>query len=100
MPVRVSVHGALSRWYIGFCSSAVRPRTANSPIRGAFVQKCGGRPPAGRRRNFSMSILDICQTLQDMGPATSLRESQFMFPLLEGSHLLGLALMMAPVLMF
>jgi hypothetical protein len=47
-----------------------------------------------------MSIVDICQMLQDMGPATSLRESQFMFPLIEGSHLLGLALMMAPVLMF
>ena len=47
-----------------------------------------------------MSIVDICQMLQDMGPATSLRESQFMFPVIEGSHLLGLALMMAPVLMF
>jgi len=47
-----------------------------------------------------MSLLDICQSLQDMGPATALRESQFMFPVIEGSHLLGLALMMAPVLMF
>ena len=47
-----------------------------------------------------MSIVQICQMLQDMGPATALRESQLMFPLIEGSHLLGLALMMAPVLMF
>ena len=31
--------------------------------------------------------------------ATALRESLFMFPLIEGTHLLGLALMMAPILM-
>jgi hypothetical protein len=47
-----------------------------------------------------MSIVEICQALQDMPPATALRESQFMFPFIEGTHLLGLALMMAPVLMF
>jgi len=46
-----------------------------------------------------MSILAICAWLQDMPLATSLRESQFMFPLVEGTHLLGLALMMAPVAM-
>jgi len=47
-----------------------------------------------------MSIVEICQWLQDMGPATALRESQYMFPIVEGIHLLGLALMMAPILMF
>jgi len=46
-----------------------------------------------------MSIIEICQWLQDMGPATALRESQLMFPIIEGTHLLGLALMMAPILM-
>ena len=35
-----------------------------------------------------------------MGPATALRESQLMFPIIEGVHLLGIALMMAPILMF
>lgn len=47
-----------------------------------------------------MSIVEICQWLQDMPAATALRESQYMFPIVEGAHLLGLALMMAPVLMF
>lgn len=47
-----------------------------------------------------MSILEICRFLQEMDGATALRESQYMFPIVEGAHLLGLALMMAPVLMF
>jgi hypothetical protein len=47
-----------------------------------------------------MSILETCQWLQDMPWATALRESQYMFPILEGTHLLGIALMMGPVLMF
>ena len=47
-----------------------------------------------------MSILAICQWLQDMPVATALRESQYVFPVVEGTHLLGLALMMGPVMMF
>ena len=47
-----------------------------------------------------MSILEICKWLQDMGPATALRESLILFPVVEGAHLLSLTLMMVPVLMF
>ncbi len=43
-----------------------------------------------------MSILAICQWLQSMGWATAIRESILMFPVLEGSHLLGIAVMLAP----
>jgi hypothetical protein len=43
-----------------------------------------------------MSILEICQWLQGMGWATAIRESILMFPVLEGSHLLGIAVMLAP----
>jgi hypothetical protein len=43
-----------------------------------------------------MSILAICQWLQSMGWATAIRESILMFPVLEGSHLLGIAIMLAP----
>jgi hypothetical protein len=43
-----------------------------------------------------MSILEICQWLQDLGWAVSIRESILMFPVLEGSHLLGIAVMLAP----
>ena len=43
-----------------------------------------------------MSILEICQWLQNLGWATSIRESIMMFPVLEGSHLLGIAVMLAP----
>jgi len=39
-----------------------------------------------------MSIVEICQWLQDTAWATSLRESELVFPLLEGSHLLGIAI--------
>ncbi len=46
-----------------------------------------------------MTILEVCRWLQEMPAATALRESQLMFPLIEGTHLLGLALMMAPVAM-
>jgi hypothetical protein len=39
-----------------------------------------------------MTLLESFQWLQDMQLATELRESVYMFPLLEGTHLLGLAL--------
>ena len=45
------------------------------------------------------TILAICQQIQDMGWATALRESQLMFPVIEGIHLLGLAFILGPVLM-
>jgi hypothetical protein len=43
-----------------------------------------------------MSILAICQWLQNLQFATAIRESILMFPVLEGSHLLGIAVMLAP----
>ena len=45
-------------------------------------------------------LLDWCQQLQNTWVGTSIRESTLVFPVLEGSHLLGLALMMAPVVMY
>ncbi len=48
---------------------------------------------------MSATILEYCQALQDMAWATALRESQLMFPIIEGLHLLGLAFIMGPVLM-
>jgi len=39
-----------------------------------------------------MTLIQSFQWLQDTEPATALRESIYMFPLLEGTHLLGLAL--------
>jgi len=45
-------------------------------------------------------LLDWCTQLQNTQIGTSIRESTLMFPILEGSHLLGLALMMAPVIMY
>jgi hypothetical protein len=47
-----------------------------------------------------MSLLDLCQWLQDTSISTALRESTTLWPVLEGSHLLGMALMMAPVMMY
>ncbi len=39
-----------------------------------------------------MTIIQILQTLHDSEFGTALRESLYMFPLLEGIHLIGLAL--------
>ncbi|HEY4361868.1 MAG TPA: hypothetical protein VGN17_12895 [Bryobacteraceae bacterium] len=47
-----------------------------------------------------MSLLDICQWLQATNVSTYLRESTSLWPILEGSHLLGMAFMMAPVMMY
>jgi hypothetical protein len=47
-----------------------------------------------------MSLLDLCQWLQNGSISTALRESTTLWPVLEGSHLIGMALMMAPVMMY
>jgi hypothetical protein len=38
--------------------------------------------------------------IQNTPSSTAIRESIYVFPILEGTHLLGLAMMMAPILMF
>ncbi len=45
------------------------------------------------------AIFGMCQWLQGLHWATLLRESQLMFPVIEGAHLLGLAFILGPVLM-
>jgi len=45
-----------------------------------------------------MTLFEICQWLQDTGPATALRESQFMFPIVEGAHVLGLSISIGVIL--
>lgn len=47
-----------------------------------------------------MSWIGLLQWIQHTPSSTAIRESVLVFPILEGMHLLGLALMMAPVLMF
>jgi hypothetical protein len=46
-----------------------------------------------------MSPLEICHALQDSAFGTSLRESQFLFPLIETAHVLGLALSVGIILL-
>jgi hypothetical protein len=38
-----------------------------------------------------MSIFEICQWIQDSSVGTGIRESTYVFPLIEASHVLGLA---------
>lgn len=45
-------------------------------------------------------LLQFCAWLQDTPASTAIRESTAFWPILEGSHLLGMALMMAPVMMY
>ncbi len=47
-----------------------------------------------------MSVLSWCQWLQEGSISTAIRESTTLWPVLEGSHLIGMALMMAPVMMY
>ncbi len=47
-----------------------------------------------------MSLLDVCQWLQDTAWATSIRESGYTYPIVEGSHVMGLALSVGAVLWF
>jgi hypothetical protein len=45
-------------------------------------------------------LLQFCQWLQQTSIGTQIRESELVFPIIEGTHLLSLALMMAPVIMY
>jgi hypothetical protein len=44
-------------------------------------------------------MIEFLQWLEGLGWTTALRESQYMFPIVEGIHLLGLAFILGPVLM-
>jgi hypothetical protein len=45
-----------------------------------------------------MSLLEICQWLQDTQFGTSLRESIWMFPIVEGTHVMALSLSVGTLL--
>jgi hypothetical protein len=47
-----------------------------------------------------MWFQNLLEWMQNTPSSTAIRESVYVFPILEGTHLLGLALMMAPILMF
>lgn len=46
-----------------------------------------------------MSVLGFCHWLQNTSWATGIRQSDFLFPLIEGSHILALSLSVGLVLM-
>jgi len=46
-----------------------------------------------------MSLLEICQWIQDTPIGTSIRESVWVFPIVEGTHVLALALSVGTLLM-
>lgn len=47
-----------------------------------------------------MSVLEWCQWLQDTSVGAGIRESAYAYPLIEGSHVMGLALSVGTVLWF
>ena len=47
-----------------------------------------------------MSLLEICQWIQDTQIGTAIRESLLLFPLIEGVHVLGLGLSVGTVIWF
>ncbi len=46
---------------------------------------------------MSASLLQFCQWLNDTGPATALRESKYMFPIVESVHTLAITLVVGTV---
>jgi hypothetical protein len=47
-----------------------------------------------------MSLMQWCQWLQDSPLGTSIRESGYTYPMLEGSHVMGLALSIGTIMWF
>ena len=47
-----------------------------------------------------MSFLDVCQWLQQTAISTSIRESLYLFPVIEGAHLLSLSAFLGSALMY
>jgi len=55
----------------------------------------------GSKRIFvSSALLQWCQWLQDAPFGTAIRVSAYAYPLIEGSHVLGLALSVGTILWF
>ena len=46
---------------------------------------------------MSVSLFEFCQWLNDTGPATALRESKLMFPIVESIHTLAITLVVGTV---
>jgi hypothetical protein len=47
-----------------------------------------------------MSLLEMCQWIQDTQVATTIRESLLLFPFIEGTHVLGLGLSVGTIIWF
>ena len=47
-----------------------------------------------------MSILEVCQVIQASAVGTGIRESEYLFPFIEGTHVLGLSLSVGTVMWF
>ncbi len=54
-------------------------------------------PPFQREE---MSILEVCQAIQASAIGTGIRESEYLFPFIEGTHVLGLSLSVGTVMWF
>ena len=46
-----------------------------------------------------MALQEICQWIQNLGWATSLRESEWAFPIVEGTHVIALSLSVGTLLL-
>jgi Family of unknown function (DUF6644) len=47
-----------------------------------------------------MSLLEVCQAIQASTVGTGVRESAYLFPIIEGTHVLGLSLSVGTVMWF
>lgn len=47
-----------------------------------------------------MTVFELCQSIQDSAFSTAIRESRWVFPIIEGTHVLTLALSVGTVMWF
>jgi len=47
-----------------------------------------------------MSILEVCKAIQASAVGTGIRESEYLFPIVEGTHVLGLSVSVGTVMWF
>jgi hypothetical protein len=47
-----------------------------------------------------MSLIEVCRWLEHTALSTSIRESEYLFPIVEGAHLLSLSIFLGSALMY
>jgi len=64
----------------------------------SFRRAAAPRSETASKGCLKVSLLELCQWIQDTQIGTGIRESIYVFPIIEGTHVLGLALSIGTVM--